>query len=310
MVAQNCVCPGFSTLIYLLTTSVSESTVRRLKNNPKLVNAQWMHEYLEGASMEIYSVCLFWKLTPDQVPLSDAYIGYEFGEASHLVFEKYHSVLFGMRLPDVIHDVKNVFLNPQGYVFKGGEIGYFIATHARDATKVAQEGPVWDLYGSRESPLARRFSKASSLSSPTRADPKHASQEDIIPISPIPGFTDTPVLPIGEELAMPDEPFNLGKGKSKIQTIKDHVLICDLESRFPNNLASFLGPFRVKEPARPVVILCPCVPTTSQWKRLEAFKHVFFVEGTALSRADLNRASALTAWKAVILAKRENKRYS
>jgi hypothetical protein len=59
MLAQSAVCPGFSTLIFLLTASVSDSNAGRLANSKPFENVRWAREYLEGTKMEIYGVLYF-----------------------------------------------------------------------------------------------------------------------------------------------------------------------------------------------------------------------------------------------------------
>lgn len=56
MLAQSAVCPGFSTLIFLLTTSVSDSKDGKLKNNKAFRHLRWAREYIDGSKMEIYGV--------------------------------------------------------------------------------------------------------------------------------------------------------------------------------------------------------------------------------------------------------------
>ena len=62
MLAQSVTCPGFSTLIYLLTTSTSETIINRLSDSKAFRNAKWAREYLEGFKMEIYGVNIAVKL--------------------------------------------------------------------------------------------------------------------------------------------------------------------------------------------------------------------------------------------------------
>lgn len=59
MLAQSAVCPGFSTLIFLLTTSVSDSKDGKLRNNKVFRHLRWAREYIDGSKMEIYGVLRF-----------------------------------------------------------------------------------------------------------------------------------------------------------------------------------------------------------------------------------------------------------
>jgi hypothetical protein len=263
-----------------------------MKSNPQLSKARWVQEYLQGARMEIYGD-----------PLSDNFIGFDYAVATCNIFEKYGSILFGVKIVDpASRDTKTVLLNPQGYIFKGGEIGYFIATNARDSTKIGQEGPGMEgpSYFDHDSPLSDR-SRVSRVS--PGAPSKHGSQEDIIPISPTAYYRDTAVI------TMEQEDVKRSKQKGKDQSFRDHILVCDLDNKFPSTLASFLGPLRVREPRRTVVILCSQSPSKQQWSNLESFGNVHYVQGSSLSRADLKKASVETAWKAVILAKEDTKGY-
>ena len=56
ILAQSAICPGFSTLIFLLTTSVSDTKDGKLKNSKPFENLRWAREYLEGSKMELYGV--------------------------------------------------------------------------------------------------------------------------------------------------------------------------------------------------------------------------------------------------------------
>lgn len=263
-----------------------------MNRNPQLSKASWVQEYLQGARMEIYGV-----------PLSDNFIGFDYTLAACNIFEKYGSILFGVKIVDPTSDeTKSIFLNPQGYVFRGGEIGYFIATNARDSATIAQEGPGMEgpSYFDHDSPLSDR-SRISRVS--PNAPSKHGSQEDIIPISPNANQRDAAVL------SMEQEDVKQPKQKGKDQSFRDHILVCDLDNKFPSTLASFLGPLRVREPRRSVVILCTESPSKQQWSKLETFGNVRYVQGSSLSRADLKKANVETAWKAVILAKEDKMGY-
>lgn len=57
VLAQNCVAPGFTALVYLLITSLPGETKREAMNFfDKKGYGHWIPEYMEGASMELYSV--------------------------------------------------------------------------------------------------------------------------------------------------------------------------------------------------------------------------------------------------------------
>jgi hypothetical protein len=57
IIAQNCITPGFTTLINILITSVPEASIRsfsRTYNASK--GGMWVKDYVKGVAMEIYPV--------------------------------------------------------------------------------------------------------------------------------------------------------------------------------------------------------------------------------------------------------------
>jgi hypothetical protein len=66
ILAQNCISPGFTTLINILITTTPRAALNLLLLNPDISNGEsWIKEYIQGSSMEIYPVsilsffCLF-----------------------------------------------------------------------------------------------------------------------------------------------------------------------------------------------------------------------------------------------------------
>ena len=161
------------------------------------------------------------------------------------------------------------------------------------------------VFGGRRSSI---FSHKSQTS-PGKLALKHGSQDDIIPVSPVDQVAPDELLPSAEPSNIIEATFNL---LSTVQSKNgsdwtDHVVICDLGHEFPPHLASFIGPFRVHEPRRPVVILNATPPTDTQWEILSAFGNVYYVQGTSLSRVDLEKANITKAWKAIIFAKKDGR---
>ncbi|KAJ3282391.1 hypothetical protein HK104_010910 [Borealophlyctis nickersoniae] len=130
MLAQNCLAPGFSTMLYLLTTSIPDSATRALKQ--KNLGA-WVDEYIDGATMEIYAV-----------KLSSAYAGMRFDRVADRCYTLHRVLLFAVG----INEKKSmdgcgapmILMNPQDYVLRGGETAYLITTQSGVADAIAVEG--------------------------------------------------------------------------------------------------------------------------------------------------------------------------
>ncbi|KAJ3318321.1 hypothetical protein HDV06_000554 [Boothiomyces sp. JEL0866] len=124
MAAQNCLSPGFSTILYLLTNSISDHSVKILAEH---VKAQWADEYLGGAQMELY-----------QVALCDKFENMTYEEAAMFAFQQHGAVLFAIGEQDPDADELKLNLNPIGTVLKEGEIAFLIADDSKTAHKVAK----------------------------------------------------------------------------------------------------------------------------------------------------------------------------
>lgn len=86
MIAQNCIAPGFTTILYSLTNSISKKTIGDLESSDDGI---WMKEYFEGALMEIY-----------EVKLDVQYAGQRFSDAVVAIYKHQCAVAFaiGIRL--------------------------------------------------------------------------------------------------------------------------------------------------------------------------------------------------------------------
>ncbi|CAG8500150.1 13571_t:CDS:10 [Funneliformis mosseae] len=129
LMAQSLATPGFASLIVLLTTSITDKTVR----------LGWVKEYIHGLKHEIYAVTF-----------SDAFVGYTFLECSELIYSRLGAVLFSIGVYKLTKgcftDAQlgsntspfQIFLNPQDYMIKGNEIGFVISDCAEITAKMAK----------------------------------------------------------------------------------------------------------------------------------------------------------------------------
>jgi Calcium-activated BK potassium channel alpha subunit len=131
MAAQSCLAPGFPTLLYILTNSISERAVDHLSGYGKA--SSWMQEYLNGAVMELY-----------EVKLDIKYAGMKFTEAVVAVYKHHNAILFGLGFDCAPGedgtfgaDQKIVF-NPESYVLQGGETGFLITDESKNARRVGR----------------------------------------------------------------------------------------------------------------------------------------------------------------------------
>lgn len=157
VLSQNCRCPGFTTLMYHLTTSLTDKKKKEITSTlAQNVSKDWIREYLDGASQEIYPTVL-----------SQSLAGYTFCEVSAMIYQNFAAVLIGIGIPnkyfyqrlqknelnrrfnpDTEDDERrfhatdfDLHLNPPHYVVRGGEIAFVITRHDKVAKWIADFKP-------------------------------------------------------------------------------------------------------------------------------------------------------------------------
>ncbi|KAI3650905.1 hypothetical protein MP228_004386 [Amoeboaphelidium protococcarum] len=164
MLAQNCRCPGLTTLMHLLTTSLTDKSAYRLLKrtgaDDENIEKEWIREYLYGAGQEIY---------PQQV--QPEWVGKRFASVSYYVFKHYGVVLFAIGVPNksyyekkkkVAHYKKlglkiteelmdlwqvnagdyDLYLNPADYVVCGNEVCFYIGSDQMSLNAVNFDSPM------------------------------------------------------------------------------------------------------------------------------------------------------------------------
>eukprot|EP00898_Chlorokybus_atmophyticus_P000481 jgi/Chlat1/1433/Chrsp12S01991 len=88
LIAQACICPGFSTLLINLCRS-SNNALAPLTKKQEACVAPWQREYAEGCAHEIY-----------KTPLSTHFQGWTFPQVAEAVYKHCGAVLFALQLRD------------------------------------------------------------------------------------------------------------------------------------------------------------------------------------------------------------------
>ncbi|KAI8908406.1 calcium-activated BK potassium channel alpha subunit-domain-containing protein [Gorgonomyces haynaldii] len=274
MLAQDCIAPGFSTLVYLLTTSIPKA----LSVFSKKLSSD-MVQYLLGAEYEIY-----------EIPVSEKYIGLSFSELSIRIYLHFASILIG------ICEEEEIQVNPVNHIFTGKEHLFLIAKSQSIANKIQKglEECEWPVFSAEE--ISNRFKKpsvteledSSSLSSKIRAKSStiiHLSQKR------------SRIQKQGSvEESVPGSTENINQQSEFL--VSGHILICALGESFFSNAAYFLVPLRQKQ-STPVVFLSQAPPEDFDY--LKTLGNVYYIQGTSLLRKDLVKANVQLASKCIIL---------
>ncbi|CAG8624406.1 14795_t:CDS:10, partial [Acaulospora morrowiae] len=278
LMAQSLVTPGFTSLVVLLTTSVTDKVANELTRNatrqePELM---WATEYIRGMQQEIYAVEL------------SEFQGKTFLECSELIYVHLHAVLFSIGtcktsektfstlMKDDNSSHFQIYLNPQDYMIKGNEIGFVISDDASIVSGVAQfnhkKNKQFDPYlgmqflHSTKSffQLNRKDENVDKVNSDLERNGTNEDYSTIV-ISASPPSTQVPepsnIIDESESISMLlksdtersevlrkniekakaywDKPIDNG-----IEEVRNHVLICNCSNLFPENLDIFVMTLR------------------------------------------------------------------
>ncbi|CAJ0650590.1 5537_t:CDS:10 [Entrophospora sp. SA101] len=323
ILAHSCLTPGFSTLLYGLTTTFTYESAYELRDISKTsvgLDNGFIEDYIEGISQSIYTTTL-----------SNYFAGYTFPAIAGRLYESLGVVLFAIGIPKQSslfrpsnntyghgdceeEDANNymVLINPGDYIVKGDEVGFIIAcdgalaegvsnyerhnSHVRNNEDSSFESQ--QIFSERHPLLSSNALKnnggGSYLGLPTTSDKIYHEY----PYKP--DFNTRRQHPSSSSSSSLDNDHM----NPILDTINGHILLCDYSTAtFPRNLDCFVSPLRKShlDKFKPIVILSPVRPTKSQWKILSQFDQVYFVEGNPMTREGLELGRVRFANKAVIL---------
>ncbi|TMW64986.1 hypothetical protein Poli38472_009153 [Pythium oligandrum] len=325
LLGQNCVCPGFSTFIYNLTSTSSDDVATSVDE------VDWETRYVRGAAHELYSVTL---------PPGSVIYGKSFAEVASFVYAECRGVIMLATLSSSCgagHYGK-ILLNPgTSYTCNGRETAFVIARNRREADQIM------GLRSIDAAPTTWSTQKQSSFTSLVRkrkpnkevhlVDVGHEQIASPSPNSPRrqSKFRRWETTQEARVEAAPDHHHELGNEKDRVRlpslvTLKkaapssvQDVIVTDLANlslslapilvcvvsatAFPYHLEYLIGPLRVKalHHHRPVVVLSATLPSEDQFEAFRHFKHVYLIQGNPFVRSTLKRAGAHSAHKIVLM---------
>lgn len=286
LLGQSCVCPGFATFIYNLT---STSSYDGPEDN---TSTSWQERYLRGSSHEVYSV---------ELPSSEVVFGKTFSEVASLVYLLCSNVIvFAIESTDGT----KILLNPgDSYTCMGNEIVFVIAKDRReaDSIKTMQINPKIPPMGwAARSTISASLQKQSSSSSPEYAQPQRRKSKMI----------DWQMNANLNELAASSKPKTGTAQDAVVDNVAgldltvEPIVVCILSpTAFPHHFEFLVGPLRVKalQHHRPIIIITIELPDKEQYETFRHFSHVHFVVGSPYHASTLRRAGIYRAYKIVIM---------
>ncbi|KAI8801924.1 calcium-activated BK potassium channel alpha subunit-domain-containing protein [Cladochytrium replicatum] len=319
ILAQNCVAPGFATLINDLTTSIPENSVATFEKNMRQLEGvgigkrtklpAWLKEYIDGAQNEIYPV-----------RLSSSYTNVTFSEAAWRIYRTHDAVMFAIRhsesldLADAAPRNASVhtntgaltITNPLGYKLQAGDVVYVICRSAALASKIGEKCPTQISGDSHFAEAGLIHGRQQSLMTALEAvrqellhpPPKASTSQNILEDR---GRSDEPRVSFGGATmlaAVSSEP-------ATYLLLKNHLVICALSTTFPKNISFLIAAFRQRQPATPIAILCESEPNSEIQAAFEKYGRVQVIRGSGKSREDLLRARIPHAARVVVLANQD-----
>ncbi|GMF23358.1 unnamed protein product [Phytophthora lilii] len=339
LLGQNCVCPGFSTFMYSLT-STSSYDASSDYDEPPAADASWEDRYLHGSSHEVYSV---------ELPPASVVYGKTFSEVASLAYAQCSGVIvFAITTAQSSKGSGGkLLLNPgDSYTCVGEETVFVIAQDRREASAVT------DMQASDTMPAAwtsqRRGSKSRHLSRGANSTTKRSSTagsstgndtpnslgdyevtsphrrqsrfvnwqtEAVSPASvptqenkntwkPDDDDDEDPLAIKTSGLATFTADAAVVQDVSSLHFETAHIVVCVLSpSSFPHHLEYLIGPLRVRalRQHRPVVIVTETLPEADDYVHFQRFLGVHFVVGDPFRQSTLRRAGVHHAFRIVLM---------
>lgn len=311
LLGQNCICPGFSTFMYNLTSTSSYSGHIAACDDTD----SWEERYLRGASHEVYSVTL---------PASSVIYGKTFSEVASLVYSTCAGVILFAICSGSGASTGKILLNPgDSYTCMGDETAFVIAMDRREADAVTMMQPsasmptAWTYQQSSIASLLKvkthmmgrsnsnRPGGGGQGSGPTAAEailsPNARRRSKIvdwqIPLdNDVQVDTSRPKRPSAEDATI--------ENALMLDMAVAPIVVCVLSpTMFPNHFEYLIGPLRVKalQNHRPIIVITAVLPTLETYETFRHFRQVFFVVGNPYAVTTLQRAGVESAFKVVIM---------
>uniref|UniRef100_M4BH61 RCK N-terminal domain-containing protein n=1 Tax=Hyaloperonospora arabidopsidis (strain Emoy2) TaxID=559515 RepID=M4BH61_HYAAE len=321
LLGQNCICPGFSTFMYSLTSTSSfdgdnndgvRSDAKRANRSTAINNGEgsWADRYLLGASHEVYVV---------ELPPASVIAGKTFSELASIAYSHCNGIIVFAIAGD--HKGK-VVLNPgDSYTCVGSETAYVIAQTQANASGLTELSPnvsmplAWrEMQVSSSSSFARTITGGSDghdadafvkrhearfvhwqVGDDEKLEPEEDTEEHEAKVEK--PLLATNYLKCAKDAAI-DDMKELGLEVAPI------VICMITASAFVNDLEHLLGPLRTRslKQYHPVVILTAKLPADDIYDGFRHFSDVHFVVGDPYRHQTLYRAGVLDAHRVLILS--------
>ncbi|KAF0691188.1 Aste57867_17536 [Aphanomyces stellatus] len=287
ILAQNCLCPGFSTFIYNLTTTAGCATE---------LDDTWESRYLHGASHELYSVTL---------PPPEVIGGLTFAEASAWIYSQCNGViLFAIHIISA-DGQGTIVLNPGStYVCRGQEVGFVIAKDRKTAdhvTAMAKESSQHKQPGMTSHSMLKAESDHNLA---LLEEPKKPKQ------SAVKKKRNSRTLIWAAKEAKPSGLLPKRNLKdcvvfdaTKLKLTSAPVVVVLLAPTFPDHMEYFVVPLRspVMKEHHPIVFLTQKLPVRESYEPLSCYSDIYFVETTKICLDSLKRGGVEIARRIVLM---------
>ncbi len=272
LIAKSCVCPGIITLISTLITS---GVPPLSSEDASLWQNQWALTYLLGMQHEVYRVRL------DGVRFG----GYRYSDVCRALYAAFNIIVVAIEVP-VGSNERQVFVHPSNYVLSSESYyTYVINTELPDVERInalnmAEAG--FQKYEPSRISAKELDEMRKKGRTKTQADMDECRQNYYL-------------------LKRPAQQEEAALYKADYRKIENHVIICGLVS----SIEYFILALRTKimgGSRPPIIIMTTEQIKTEIWKKINLFEDVYFIRGSPLNPADLERASINRAIGVVILS--------
>jgi hypothetical protein len=278
ILAQNCLCPGSSTLLQNLMQSISGDTDPR--------DPQWYKEYMEGAGREIY-----------QIELPARFHGMSFKEAALTIYRETNGcLLFSLHRQDPAGSKMYFNINEFDDTLKNTICEF------DEAFIIAEDSKDLLLYKVQDSGGKKMLRRASSfVGSRMGGNLLSPNQSRAVSMSYLDSSKSEKSLGKNRHWLDPTHhSFSLKELVPRSGNLKNHILLCGDGDKV-DDVALFLYSYEACGGSQDIVVLAQDDPTETWWPTVAGCKKMFFIKGNPSSYNDMIRANAAKASTIIVL---------
>ncbi|KAJ3273634.1 potassium channel, sub T, member 2 [Terramyces sp. JEL0728] len=247
----------------------------------------WQVQYADGAQNEIF-----------KIQLNPLFIGRSFSTVSLYLYRQFQVITFGIHYYIPQNEIHHVALNPgTRYNLKKGDCLYVIANSRAMLQEIADlTEDQFDRTRDTVSLSLRSYNHKTHLSRDTLNVKDEYNSRYVVGYPPQTHNSKVPLCWLLPSLVQELQEVLL----QNAENLKSHILVCTNDYHIFRFIATLRSSQIRSEDLKPILVMCPKIPTAQEFQRFHCFPQVYFIRGEAHKALHLRRAGLFHAYRVVL----------